>query len=72
MNLPTGISSNGTPISCKIDIDAQCNAIHVKTLENVFAKPDLRPINVKLSAYNGSKIPVISKASLILTHNSSS
>ena len=75
-NEPSGwnisLSSNGTPISYKIDTGAQCNAIHVETLENVSPKPDLQPVNVKFSAYNGSKIPVVNKCSLILAHKNSS
>ena len=47
------ISSNGTPVSYKIDIGAQCNVIPVESLENISPKPDLQPVNVKLSAYNG-------------------
>ena len=47
------ISSNATPISHKIDTGAQCNVISVESLENISPKPDLQPVNVKLSAYNG-------------------
>ena len=60
------LSSNGTPISYKIDTGAQCNVIPVEILENISPKPDLQPVNVKLSTYNGSKIPVVGKCSLTL------
>ena len=66
------ISSNGTPISYKIDTGAQCNVIPVESLENISPKPDLQPVNVKLSAYNGSKIPVVGKCSLTLDHKNNS
>ena len=66
------ISSNGTPISYKIDTGAQCNVILVESLENISPKPDLQPVNVKLSAYSGSKIPVVGKCSLTLDHKNNS
>ena len=55
-----------------MDIGAQCNAIPVESLENISPKPDLQPVNVKLSAYNGSKIPVVGKWSLTLAHENNS
>ena len=60
------LSSNGTPISYKIDTGAQWNVIPVKSLENISPKPDLQ--RVKLSTYNGSKILVVGKCSLTLDH----
>ena len=60
------LSSNGTPISYKIDTGAQCNVIPVESLENISPKLDLQPVNVKLTDYNGSKIPVVGKYSLVL------
>ena len=64
------LSSNGTPMSYKIDTGAQCNVIFVESLENVSPKPDLQPVNVKLFTYNGSKIPLVGKCSLTLHHKS--
>ena len=64
--------SNCTPISYKIDTDPQCNAIPVGSLEHLSPKPDLQPVNVKFSAYNGSKIPVVGKCSLTLAYKSNS
>ena len=37
-------------MSYKIDIGAQCSAIPVQNLENLSPKPELQPVNVKLSA----------------------
>ena len=66
------LSSNGTPISYKIDTGAQCNVIPVESLENISPKPDLQPLNVKWFAYNGSKILVVVKCSLTLVHKNNS
>ena len=66
------LSSNDTPISYKIDTGAQCNVIPVEYLENISPKLDLQPVNVKLSAYNGLKIPVVGKCSLTLDHKNNS
>ena len=52
---------NGTPISYKIDTGAKCSVIPVGSLEDISPKLDLQPVNVKLSAYNSSKIPVFGK-----------
>ena len=46
--------------------------IPVESLENISPKPDLQPVNVQLSAYNGSKIPVVGKCSLTLDHKNNS
>ena len=56
-------------MSYKIDTGAQCNIIPV---ESISPKPDLQPVNVKLSAYNGSKIPAVGKCSLALDHENNS
>ena len=62
------LSSNGIPISYKTDTGAHCNFIPVESLQNISPKPDLQPVNVKLSPYNGSRIPVVGKFSLTLDH----
>ena len=66
------LSSNGTLISYKIDTGVKCNVIPVESLENTSNKPDLQLVNVKLSAYNGSRIPVVGKYSLTLAHKNNS
>ena len=55
-----------------LPIGAQCNVIAVEYLENISPKLDLQPVNVKLSAYNGLKIPVVGKCSLTLDHKNNS
>ena len=37
-------------------------------LQKFDSEPDLWPVNIKLSAYNNSKIPVLGKCSLTLNH----
>ena len=54
-------SSVGNPISYKIDNGAHCNVILVESVENISPRPDLQPVNVKLSSHNGSKLPVVRK-----------
>ena len=66
INPPLALSSNGAPVSYKIDTGAQCNATPTESPESISPKPDLQPVNVKLSAYNGSKIPLVGKCSLFL------
>ena len=46
--------------------------LNVESLENISPKPDLQPVNVKVSAYNGSKILVVGKSSLTLDHKNHS
>ena len=47
------------------DTHAQCNVILLESLENLSPKLDLQRVNVKLSVYNGSKILVVGKCSLL-------
>ena len=61
-------SSVGNPISYKIDNGAHCNVILVESVENISP----RPVNVKLSSHNGSKLPVVRKCSLTLDHKNNS
>ena len=52
----------------KIDTGAQCNVVPLKVYQKLNPQPDLHPLNLKLSAYNNSKIPVTGKCSLTLEH----
>lgn len=63
---PIGIFSDCTTISCKIDISAQCNVVPVETLNNIFPKSGLQPLNFKFAGQNESK--VVCKCSLNLPH----
>ena len=66
------LPSNGIPVSYNMDTGAQCNVIAVKNLENMSPRPDLQPVNIKLSTYNGSKIPVVGKCLLTIDHKNNS
>ena len=58
------LPSNGIPVSYKIDTGAQCLTI----LKKFDPEPDLCPVNIKLSAYNNSKISILGKCSLTEKH----
>ena len=62
------LTSNGLPISYKIDTGTQGNIVPLKIYQKFNPQPDLHPVNLKLSAYNNSNIPMISKCSLTLEH----
>ena len=62
------LTSNGLRILHKIDTGAQCNVVPLKIYQKLNPQPDLHPVNLKLSAYNNSEIPVIGKCSLTLEH----
>ena len=40
------LSSNGIPVSYKMDTGAQCNVIPGESLGNIYPKPDLQPVNI--------------------------
>ena len=62
------LTSNGLWILYKIDTGAQCNVVPLKIDQKLNPQSDLHPVNLKLSAYNNSEIPVIGKCSLTLEH----
>ena len=62
------LTSNGLPISYKIDTGAQCKVVPLNIYQKLNPQPDLHPVNLKLSAYNNSEILVIGKCSLTLEH----
>ena len=65
------LTSNRLPVSYKIDTDTQCNVVpFLKIYQKFNPQPDLHPVNLKLSAYSNSEIPVIGKCSLTLEHKS--
>ena len=67
-DLSVTLPSNAIPVSNKIDAGAQCNIIPLTILKKSDPEPDICPVNLKLSAYNNSKIPVLGKCSLTLKH----
>ena len=62
------ITTNGSEISYKIDSGAQVNVLPKAIYNKLQQKSRLHPTDVKLSAYNGSGIPVLGRAILNLTH----
>ena len=66
------LSSNVSSISHKRENGTQCHVTLVESLENISLKPELQPVNIHLSAYNVSKIPVVRKCSLTIAQKSNS
>ncbi len=55
------LEMNGAYVPFKIDTGAQCNVIPKHLLQKLSPKPKLKPATIKLSAYNGTPIPVSGK-----------
>ena len=55
------LNTNGTNIRYKIDSGAQVNILPLHAYHKLYKKPTVKKANVKLTAYNGSDIPVIGK-----------
>ena len=53
------LESNGTFINYKLDTGAQANILPSSVVSTMTTKPRLKQTKIKLTAYNGSKIPVI-------------
>ena len=62
------LDMNGTNVSFKIDTGAQCNGIPKRLLYDLSPRPKLKPASVKLSAYNGTPIPVAGKCIARVKH----
>ena len=62
------IETNGSIIPYKIDTGAQVNILSKADYQRVKQKSKLHKSTVKLSAYNGSAIPVVGKSVLNLNH----
>eukprot|EP00112_Aurelia_sp_Birch-Aquarium-sp1_P025750 Seg874.6 transcript_id=Seg874.6/GoldUCD/mRNA.D3Y31 product="putative protein K02A2.6" protein_id=Seg874.6/GoldUCD/D3Y31 len=62
------IETNGSIIPYKIDTGAQVNILSKADFQQVKQKSKLHKSAVKLSAYNGSAIPVVGKSVLTLNH----
>ena len=55
------LEMNGSDVTFKIDTGAQCNVIPKHLLQKFSPKPKIKPATIKLSAYNGTSIPVSGK-----------
>ena len=60
------LHSNGIPVSYKINTGVQYNVTSLTILQNSDPEPDICPMNIKLSTYNHSKIPVLRKCSITI------
>ncbi|CAH3172749.1 unnamed protein product, partial [Porites lobata] len=60
------LESNGTNINFKLDTGSQVNILPKKEYSKLIHKPKLHPAKVKLTAYNGTNIPVIGKCIITL------
>ena len=55
------LDTNGSDIEYKIDTGAQCNVLPKVVYNQLLDRPKLKKTSVKLSAYNGTEIPVSGK-----------
>ena len=55
------LESNGTNINYKLDTGSQVNVLPKKAYTKLIHKPKLHPAKMKLTAYNGTDIPVVGK-----------
>ena len=55
------LDMNSTDVTFKIDTGTQCNVIPKSLLRKISPQPKLKQATVKLSAYNGTPIPVTGK-----------
>ena len=62
------LSTNDALITFKLDTGAQVNILPQDDFNKLPKKSKLHSCKVKLSAYNGSSIPVLGKAILYITH----
>ena len=60
---------NKRKITFKIDTGSQANIIPLKLFRNIRDAPRLSHANVRLTAYDGSTIPVKGKCNMTLTHH---
>ena len=58
---PVSLEMNGAITVVTIDTRAQCNIIPQAPLKNLSPRPMLKSTTMKLSAYNGTEIPVAGK-----------
>ena len=58
------LSTNGSKIVYKIDTGAEVNVISKAEFNTLNRKPKLSDTNIKLTAYNNTKIPIAGKREL--------
>ena len=62
------LDTNGNDIQYKIDTGAQCNVLPKVVYNQLLDRPKLKKTSVKLSAYNGTEIPVSGKCLAKIKH----
>ena len=62
------LDTNGSDIQYKIDTGAQCNVLPKVVYNQLLDRPKLKKTSVKLSAYNGTEIPVSGKCLAKIKH----
>ena len=62
------LNTNDTNICFKIDSGAQVNVISCKQFFKLRSRPSTKNSNIKLTAYNGSSIPVTGRCILRIKH----
>ena len=68
LHLLTMTTTNNTLISFKIDTGAQANVMLFRVFLNLQNRPKLQPFKFRLSAYNGTNIPVKGCCILRISH----
>ena len=62
------LEMNGKDTTFKSDTGAQCNVISKNLLKSLSPCPKLKPATVKLSAYNGTEVPIAGKCITSIKH----
>ena len=65
------LETNNTTIVYKIDTGADANVISYEDYKSLKDKPRIKPVKIKLTAYNGTVIPVKGKYILNIRQNNS-
>lgn len=63
------LSTNGTEVKYKLDTGAEANVISISDIKKLYKSPKINPTKAKLSAYNGTSIPVVGCSILSLKVN---
>jgi hypothetical protein len=63
-----GMDTNGSNVRYKLDTGAQVNVLPKSQYNRLIRKPKLKNTKVKLTAYNGTNIPVVGKCIVRVAH----
>ena len=62
------MQTNGSSVSFKLDTGAQVNVLPKSQYDRLLRKPKLKNTKVKLTAYNGTSIPVVGRCIVRISH----